>query len=66
MNEDMNGWLGGVGAILLILACSTQDNNLIIGLCAVGGIFVFFSFNENRNPERLKRLWMLAKRGRLF
>ena len=26
---------------------------------------IFFSFEENRNPKRVKRLWLLVKKGHL-
>ena len=65
MDNDINGWLAGSGMLLMILACSTEDCGFIIGFSIAGLALLFFSLNENRNPERLKRLWLLAKRGRL-
>lgn len=56
MNQDVNGWLFVPGALLMILACSTEDCRFIIGLGIAGGILLFFSFRENRNPYRLRRM----------
>ena len=65
MNQDVNGWLFVPGALLMILACSTEDCRFIIGFGIASLVLLFFSFDVNCNPKRIKRLWMLAKKGRL-
>lgn len=64
MNRDVNGWLASPGILLAMIACNVLDCRQIIGFMIASFILLFFSFQENRNPKRLKRLWMLAKKGR--
>lgn len=61
--HKINSWLLVLGALLAICAVSATDCRFIVGFGAVSVILMFFSFEVNRNPKRLKRLWMLAKKG---
>jgi len=63
--RNVSSWLLVPGVLLAICAGSATDCRLIVGLGAVSVVLMFFSFEVNRNPKRLKRLWMLAKKGRL-
>jgi len=54
--NDPKGWMFGLGAALIVLACSTEDCRLISSFGALGSILMFFSFKEYRNANRLRRM----------
>ncbi len=60
---NLNDWLFVPGVLMILIACNTDCMAAIIGFGIASFVLLFFSFKENRNPKRLKRLWLLAKKG---
>ena len=63
MKINLSVILASVGIFLLMLGAGTSDANLSpysftvgMSLGIVGIIAMFFSFEENRNPKRIRRL----------
>lgn len=56
------------GIVLSVMACSVSDNASNWWIVLLGGaamVSLFFSFKENRNFKRIRRLQLLVKRGHL-
>ena len=63
MKVNLSVILASVGIFLMMLGAGTSDANLSpysfqVGMTTgvIGIIMLFFSFEENRNPKRFKRL----------